>query len=242
MFSKRKRKRHLIFDFAFRIIVYTTLISSASLFERDLRNNKSVSRFLLKDRVTTRLKFVLLPQLAVNMGEKRSFEILSEEKFAEIYRAFWKKLYSAGYNLLRDKTLAQELVQDVFVKLWLNRNEIKQVENMEAYLLRALRNKIYDHFDSVACREKHHKRALENFSEEHNAVDDIVIFNEGMRVMGDVLRTMPQKTQTVFRLSKFHRYTHEEIAAKTHLSSKAVEYHITQAIKKLRIRLAIFLS
>jgi RNA polymerase sigma-70 factor (family 1) len=176
------------------------------------------------------------------MGEKRSFEILSEENFAEIYQVFWKKLYCVGYNLLRDKALAQELVQDVFVKLWMNRNEIRHIENAEAYLLRALRNKIYDHFDSVACRKKHHKLALEDFSEEYHAVDDIVVFNEGMSVIGEELKKMPKKTQMVFRLSKFHRYTNEEIAAKTQLSSKAVEYHITQAIKKLRIRLVIFLS
>lgn len=176
------------------------------------------------------------------MGDIRSFEILSEEKFAEIYRAFWKKLYGVSYSLLRDKTLAQESVQDVFVKLWLNRNEIKHVENTEAYLLKALRNKIYDHFDSVECRKKHYKFALENFSEERHDVDDILVFNEGMNVIGEELKKMPRKTQTVFRLSKFHRYTNEEIAAKTHLSPKAVEYHITQAVKKLRIRLAIFLS
>jgi RNA polymerase sigma-70 factor (ECF subfamily) len=176
------------------------------------------------------------------MGEKKSFEVLTEEKFAEIYQAFWKKLYCVSYNHLRDKALAQEIVQDVFVKLWLNRSEIRQVENTEAYLLRSLRNKIYDHFDSVACRKKHYKLATENFSEESDAVDDIVVFNEGMSVISEELKKMPKKTQMVFRLSKFHRYSNDEIAAKTRLSSKAVEYHITQAIKKLRIRLAIFLS
>ncbi|SKC81537.1 RNA polymerase sigma-70 factor [Ohtaekwangia koreensis] len=176
------------------------------------------------------------------MGEIRSFEILSEERFAEIYHALWRKLYSVAYNHLRDKTVAQELVQDVFVKLWLNRKNIKQVENAEAYLLTAIRNKIYDHFDSVACRKKHYKLALEDFSEELNAVEDVVVFNEGMSVINDELDKMPEKTQAVFRLSKFHRYSNDEIAEKTQLSSKAVEYHITQAIKRLRIRLAMFLS
>jgi RNA polymerase sigma-70 factor (family 1) len=176
------------------------------------------------------------------MGEKRSFETLSEKEFAEIYQAFWKKLYSVAYGHLHDKTLAQEIVQDVFVKLWLNRSEIRQVENTQAYLVTALRNKIYDHFDSVACRQKHYKLALQNFSEERNAVDDIVVFNEGMSVISEELKKMPKKTETVFRLSKFHRYTNEEIAKKTQLSSKAVEYHMTQAIKKLRIRLVMFLS
>lgn len=176
------------------------------------------------------------------MGEIRSFELLTEEKFAEIYQTFWKKLYGVAYNHLHDKALAQELVQDVFVKFWLNRNNVKLIENTEAYLLTALRNKIYDHFDSVACRKKHYQRALEDFSEERNAVDEIVIFNEGMSVVFDELKKMPEKTEAVFRLSKFHKYSNDEIAEKTQLSSKAVEYHITQAIKKLRIRLAMFLS
>src|SRR5688500_18673433 len=132
------------------------------------------------------------------MGEKRSFEVLSEREFAEIYRTFWKKLYCTADNLLHDKTLAMELVQDVFVKLWLNRIEIQHVENTQAYLLTALRNKIYDHFDNVACRKKHYKLALEDFSEERNDVEDIVVFNEGMSLIGDELEKMPQKTQTVF--------------------------------------------
>jgi RNA polymerase sigma-70 factor (family 1) len=176
------------------------------------------------------------------MVEKRSFEILSESELAVIYQAFWKKMYCVAYNLLHDKTLAQELVQDVFVKLWLNRNEIRQVENTQAYLLKALRNKIYDHFANVACRKKHYKLAMEGFSEERNDVDDTVVFNEGMSLIGEELKKMPKKTQIVFRLSKFHKYTNDEIAAKTQLSTKAVEYHITQAIKRLRVRLTIFLS
>lgn len=176
------------------------------------------------------------------MGDARSFEVLTEGKFSEIYQAYWKKLYCVGYNYLRDKELARELVQDVFVKLWIKRDEISQVENTEAYLLRALRNKIYDHFDSVACRKKHHTLALENFSEERHAVDDIIIFNEGMSEITKELKKMPKKTQLIFRLSKFHKYTNDEIAAKTHLSTKAVEYHINQAVKKLRVRLAVFLS
>lgn len=176
------------------------------------------------------------------MTGKMSFEVLTEQRFAQVYQALWKKLYCVGYNHLRDKPLTQELVQDVFVKLWLNRNDVKNVEDAEAYLTRALRNKIYDHFDSVACRRKHTKNAFENFSEERHVVDEAMVFNEGLSVVGDELRKMPKTTQTVFKLSRFSKYTNDEIAAKTRLSGKAVEYHITQAVKKLRVRLAIFLS
>lgn len=176
------------------------------------------------------------------MTEKMSFEVLTEQKFAQVYKAMWKKLYCVGYNHLHDKSLAQELVQDVFVKLWLNRNQVRNVEDVEAYLSRALRNKIYDYFDSVACRKKHTQRALENFSEEQETLDEAMVFNEGLSIVGQELKKMPKKTQIVFRLSRFSNHSNDEIAAKTQLSAKAVEYHIAQALKKLRTRLTIFLS
>jgi RNA polymerase sigma-70 factor (ECF subfamily) len=130
----------------------------------------------------------------------------------------------------------------VFVKLWLNRGDIKQVDDVEAYLSKALRHKIYDYFDSVACRKKHTGYALESFSEERYTVDETMVFNEGLSVVDEELKKMPKTTQTVFRLSRFSNHSNEEIAAKTQLSGKAVEYHITQAVKKLRTRLTIFLS
>lgn len=176
------------------------------------------------------------------MTEKMSFEVLTEQKFAEVYQTLWKKLYAVSYNHLRDKSLAQELVQDVFVKLWLNKDNVKKVDDAEAYLLKALRNKIYDYFDTVACREKHTQEAMQNFSEERHVVEEAMVFSEGLSIMGEELKKMPKKTQLVFRMSRFSNHSNDEIAAKTHLSVKAVEYHIAQAVKKLRTRLTIFLS
>ena len=88
------------------------------------------------------------------MAEKISFDKITEQTFALIYQALWKKLYGVAYHYLHDKDVAQEIVQEVFVKLWLNRCETKEVADAEAYLLKALRNKVYDHFDSIACRKK----------------------------------------------------------------------------------------
>lgn len=167
---------------------------------------------------------------------------MSDEAFAEVYRAFWKTLYGRAYNYLRDKTTAQELVQDVFVKLWLKRKEITNVDDVEAYLFRCLRNKIYDHYDRIASSKKLSQHVAETFSEEQHAVDEIVAFNETMGMISDELEKMPEKTRMIFRMSKFDRFTNDEIASDMHLSPKAVEYHISQAMKKLRVRLSVFLS
>jgi RNA polymerase sigma-70 factor (family 1) len=176
------------------------------------------------------------------MWVKRGFEILSEEKFSEIYQAFWKKLYRVSYNYVHDKTIAQELVQDVFVKLWMKRNEITQIEDAEAYLFTCLRNKMYDYFDSVARNKKLTHYTQEKFSERSYTIDETIVFTEGMSMISEELERMPEKTRVIFRMSKFGGYSNDEIASKMHLSGKSVEYHITQAVKKLRVRLAVFLS
>ncbi len=172
---------------------------------------------------------------------KIGFEILSEKEFSRIYRSFWKKLYGVSYNYVRDKTLARELVQDVFVKLWLKRNQVNHVEDSEAYLLRCLRNRIYDHFDSVARSRKQVTYESEGAAIQVDAEEDAV-FAEGMSLISEELEKMPEKTRVIFRMSKFGQYSNDEIAATMHLSGKSVEYHITQAVKKLRVRLALFLS
>ncbi len=70
-------------------------------------------------------------------------------EFAEIYDIFWGKLYSVAYNYFRDKTMAQELVQDVFVNLWVKRAELSCIQDLGAYLFRCMKNRIYDQFDTL---------------------------------------------------------------------------------------------
>ncbi len=175
---------------------------------------------------------------------KNGFEILSEKEFSRIYRSFWKRLYGVSYNFVRDKIVASELVQDVFVKLWLKRDQITHIDDAEAYLLRCLRNRIYDHFDSVARTRSRSMFAPEEIPLEDKAytADEEAVFDEGMSLVTRELERMPEKTRVIFQMSKFGAYSNDEIAVKMHLSGKAVEYHISQAVKKLRVLLAFYLS
>jgi len=164
-------------------------------------------------------------------------EGMTDAKFAEIYEVFWAKLYSVAYNYFRDRTTAQELVQDVFVHLWMKRTELSHVEDLPAYLFRCMRNKIYDQYDSLASREKLIRSATHSYREEVYATDETLAYEETLDLLNQELAKLSPTTQTIFRLSRFDRYTNEEIAKRMQVSAKAVEYHITIALKKLRIKL-----
>jgi RNA polymerase sigma-70 factor (family 1) len=164
-------------------------------------------------------------------------EGMTDAEFEEIYDVFWGKLYALAYNYFRDKTTAQELVQDVFVHLWMKRSELGNINDLGAYLCRCMKNKIYDQFDSITSRERLIKNATQQFTEENHVTEEALAYEETLALLNQEIDKLPPTTQTIFRLSRFDRYTNEEIASRMHVSAKSVEYHITLALKKLRPRL-----
>lgn len=162
---------------------------------------------------------------------------MTEAEFAKIYDFFWGKLYTLAYNYFRDKTTAQELVQDVFVHLWVKRAELGPIRDLGPYLYRCMKNKIYDQFDTIASREKLIRKVTQQFTEENHVTEEALAYEETLALLNQEIDKLPATTKTIFRLSRFDRYTNEEIATRLHVSAKAVEYHITLALKKLRPRL-----
>jgi len=165
-------------------------------------------------------------------------EGMTEAEFEEIYDVFWGKLYTLAYNYFRDKTTAQELVQDVFVNLWVKRAELGTVNDLSAYLFRCMKNKIYDQFDTISSRERLIKKVSQQVTAENHNTEETLAYEETLSLLNQEIDKLPPTTQTIFRLSRFDRYTNEEIATRLHVSAKAVEYHITLALKRLRPRLS----
>ena len=166
---------------------------------------------------------------------------MTEKDFERIYNLLWRKLYGVAYNYFRDKTTAQEIIQEVFVNLWLKRDHVSEINDLEAYLFRSVKNKIYDEFDKIASQEKLQKHLSLQLTEETNETKEEIEYTETLNLINHEIDRLPDTTKTIFRLSRFDRYSNEEIAGRLHLSGKAVEYHITRAIKRLRLRLNQFL-
>ena len=162
---------------------------------------------------------------------------MTEKDFERIYNSLWRKLYGVAYNYFRDKTAAQEVIQEVFVNFWLKRDHASEIVDVEAYLFRSVKNKIYDQFDKMVSEEKMQHQLSLQLTEETNETKEEIEYAETLELINSEIDRMPDTTKTIFRLSRFDRYSNEEIAGRMHLSGKAVEYHITRALKRLRLRL-----
>lgn len=157
--------------------------------------------------------------------------------FECLYNEMWDKLFSVSYNYVRDRAVAQEIVQDVFVALWVKRRTLQSVSDIHAFTMRAVRNRIYDHYDKQVVQQRYTLRITQSESTPTNQTLEQVEYDETLGLIDQALDKLPDTTRKIFRMSRFEKFSNEQIASKQELSVKAVEYHITQALKHLRVAL-----
>ncbi|WP_185816948.1 RNA polymerase sigma-70 factor [Hymenobacter metallilatus] len=160
--------------------------------------------------------------------------------FAELYERYWPRLLDAAYRRLHSREAAEEVVQDVFVSLWHKRHEvlIQQVPN---YLLTAVKYRVIDALKLRMSREQYVERTLPQRTAEDHSTEEAVAADDLSGALLHSLLQLPEHTREVFRLSRLEHQSVPEIAEKLHISPKTVEYHLTRALKALRVSLRDFL-
>lgn len=159
----------------------------------------------------------------------------SESAFEQLYRKYWKRLYAYTYRIFQDEQACEDMVQDVFVKLWLSEAK-HQIRNIESYLFKAVRykaaNSIRDlkwgvDFDEV----------LHQVMDELDAESSLEL-KEVQSQIQETMQSLPQKCREVFVLFHDEGLSVNEIATKLGISSRTVETHIYNARQILRSRLS----
>lgn len=158
-----------------------------------------------------------------------------------IYNAYWKPLFLSSYNLLKNKELCEEIIQDVFVDLWNNRDKIKIKISLNSYLYACTRYKVFAQFRKQKVIRVELFEDLEKRFQ-YATPETKIMHKELVAQIDAVVKTLPKKCQNVYDLSRNEQLSHKEIAAKLNISTKTVENHISLALKVLRNALGPMLS
>jgi RNA polymerase sigma-70 factor (family 1) len=159
-----------------------------------------------------------------------------EGSFKEIYTKNWKYLFDIAFQKTKDQDVAEEIIQNIFIDLWVNR-ESKKIMNLRAYLVAAVRYGIINYIKNQIVRNKYllHHKLVYNDTEE--SIETLFNLKELTARIELCLLKLPKKTQNIFRASRFELLSNKQIAQHYNISEKAVEYHITQSLKSLRVLL-----
>lgn len=171
----------------------------------------------------------------------RSLQAGDGHALEEIYRRYSEKLFFAALKKVRSKEVAEELVQKLFVSLWEKRASLN-IQRLEVYLQSAVRYQVINYIKSTIIRERFLQHSKQTMTEGEDSGESRLLLQELSIAIDDAINKLPRKTREIFRLSRYEKWPVKEIARFMNLSEKAVEYHVTQSLKFIRLRLKDYIS
>lgn len=162
--------------------------------------------------------------------------------FTQIYKEYWQPMFRVACQKLRNRELAEEMVQDIFTRLWKERATVR-ITHLNYYLFAAIRYEIIDHIRTSAVKGQYEDYYLAFASFEALTTDDVVDFNDLVNTIDQGLQLLPSKSKEIFRLNHLEHWPVDRIASHFNLSEKAVAYHLAKATKSIRLYLnEVFVS
>lgn len=154
--------------------------------------------------------------------------------FAEIYSRYWEPLLNMAGKRLQTLAEAEELVQDVFVSLYLRREGLQLHTSLEAYLKTAMKYQVYKAFRSRAIHDHYVDSVIAATPPEPLRPDTLLEAKQLREQVERVLAQLPENSRSVFVLSRFEQLSHQEIADRLDISTAMVKKHLTKALKLIR--------
>jgi RNA polymerase sigma-70 factor (family 1) len=150
-----------------------------------------------------------------------------------LYARYFSKLYNHAYEKLHDRFLAQEVVQDLFVSFWQNRNKLEVHTSLASYFFVAIRYLIINQFKKQMIYEQKLARIAQTQSSMTDEINEWLDLQDLQTDYQAALKQLPEKCSEVFTMSR-NGATNKEIAEALNISPKTVEQHITKALRTLR--------
>ena len=159
--------------------------------------------------------------------------------FAELHVRFSAKLVALAYRKTGDEDVSEDLVQDLFVTLWVQRESLSIDKAINVYLFSALKNRIISHFRKQLLHKSVSLDAVYPevlVSHSANVVQEWIQVQEVQEIYLRELENLPEKSRQVFELSR-SGLANKEIAEQLGLAEKTIEFHISKCLRVLRVRL-----
>ncbi len=160
--------------------------------------------------------------------------------YEHTFKTNYKGLHAYAYTIIKDDIMAEEMVQNVFYKLWKNRENIQVHESLTAYLYRSVYNECLNYLKHLKVKTAYQSHAARNMEHTHNSSERIKL-RDLQAQLHSALKELPEQCRTIFQLSRFEELKYLEIAERLGISVKTVENQMGKALRLLRLKLADFL-
>jgi RNA polymerase sigma-70 factor (ECF subfamily) len=167
------------------------------------------------------------------LSEEQAF--FHDESFKRLFDSYKNRLYGYVLAIARSSYTAEEITQEIFIKLWLCRDILHEVDNLDGYIFTIARNRTLNHLRKAANDARLLRELQELAMPQHNNnVDDRAVVAEYDQLLRDALSLLSPQRRLVYKLSRDGGMNHEEIADQLHLSRNTVRNHMVEALRFIR--------
>lgn len=166
----------------------------------------------------------------IREGDKREFETLFRSSYASLVRY--------AQTILKDTDSSEEIVQELFFRLWQDKEKLKIDSSLKGYLFRSVHNRCLHFIEHQKVAERHADEIAATADLTSEPVTEAIYFSELQARVAKVLERLPQRCSEIFRMSRFEGMKYNEIALKLSVSLKTVEANMGRALKEFRKELA----
>ena len=161
--------------------------------------------------------------------------------FEQLFKEHFKGLYAYAFTIVKDEAIAEEIVQNVFFKIW-DKNVQDTIEtSVKAYLYKAVYHDSLNHLKHQKIRARYQAHAMQQPGTSSEPASKKLVLKELEAKIRQALNDLPQQCRTIFQLSRFEGLKYQEIADQLNISVKTVENQMGKALKLLRTKLVEFL-
>ncbi len=177
--------------------------------------------------------------------DQELLELLSQgdqEAFNTLFTRHWENLYKSAYYVLRDADACKDILQDVFIWLWENKQTLK-IQSINAYLKAAVKFKVANYIRSGQIRVSFFNQLAQFPSTVLSpSTEELSEIKELNTLIQNSIALLPEKCQQIFQLKRIEQLTNQEIADKLGISIKTVENQMTIALRRIRSSIDHYLA
>lgn len=158
----------------------------------------------------------------------------SEAAFKTLFEKYRNKLYHYLFHITKSREVAEEIVMDVFLKLWLGREMVIEIDHFDAFLFRVAQNKAIDFLRSANRDLTLRQHLWEEMQAAADRADSRVICTEIETTIRQAVQHLSPQRQLVYQLSREDNLTHDQIASRLNLSKNTIKNHIVESVRFIR--------
>jgi RNA polymerase sigma-70 factor (ECF subfamily) len=156
--------------------------------------------------------------------------------FETLFTRYFEPLSMYGNKITGDMDVAEEIVQELFYKIWKDRSNLRIVLSVKSYLYGAVRNQSLQYLEHLQVRERYYQHVADELTESapYGSPQEILEYKELEQRVEFALERLPKRRRDIFRMNRFEGKKYEQIACELSLSVKTIEAEMSKALRVLR--------